>query len=581
MNRALQELLDRLEATQKPGGKGWKARCPLHDDDHPSLEIDLADDDGKPLIICRVCGAIGNEIVSWAGTTWAEVLAEDCPPKPLPKSRIVAKYDYLDEAGVLRYQTCRVEPGRNGRRKDFFQRRPAGGNEWVNNLEGVERLLYRLPELVTAAPAEPVWIPEGEGKVEALRQLDLVATCNVGGGGKGKWLPVYTNVLRGRKVVILPDNDDPGREHAREVAKALEGMAASVKVLELPGLPAKGDVIDWLAAGGTLEQLLQLEAAVKSGEFPEPIPASLLKGSGPSGDWLWHGIIARGSITLFSALWKSGKTTLMAHLLKSCELGGPFCGLEVTPCRVLYVTEESEPRWADRRDRLGLADHVHFEIRPFAARPKLDGWLRFLDFTARKIKQNRYDLVVLDTMANLWPVKDENDASQVQAALMPIHQCLGRAAGLLVHHNRKGDGTEATASRGSGALTGWVDTIIELRRYLPTNRKDRRRVLTGYSREAEIPEELVIELTAAGYITHGDRADAWKGDLKTALLRMLPCDGNGWTFEQIKENWREDEVPTKQRVVDALDLLGEEGHVLKTGEGVKGDPFRYRATPPA
>jgi hypothetical protein len=66
--------------------------------------------------------------------------------------------------------------------------------------------------------------------------------------------------LRGAKVVILPDNDEPGRKHAQQAAKSLHGKAASVKVLELPGLPEKGDISDWLAAGGTREELLELAA---------------------------------------------------------------------------------------------------------------------------------------------------------------------------------------------------------------------------------------------------------------------------------------------------------------------------------
>jgi len=59
-------------------------------------------------------------------------------------------------------------------------------------------------------------------------------------------------------VAILPDNDEPGRKHARDVALSLRGIATQVKVVDLPGLPKKGDVSDWLAAGHGPEELLRL-----------------------------------------------------------------------------------------------------------------------------------------------------------------------------------------------------------------------------------------------------------------------------------------------------------------------------------
>jgi hypothetical protein len=46
--------------------------------------------------------------------------------------------------------------------------------------------------------------------------------------------------------VIIPDNDEPGHKHAEQVRESLTGIARSVTVLELPGLPEKGDVSDWL-----------------------------------------------------------------------------------------------------------------------------------------------------------------------------------------------------------------------------------------------------------------------------------------------------------------------------------------------
>jgi putative DNA primase/helicase len=109
-----------------------------------------------------------------------------------------------------------------------------------------------------------VYICEGEEDVNRLRDLGLASTTN--SGGAGKWADEFSEHLRGRNVVILPDHDEPGRRHAQQVAQSLQGKAASVKVLELSGLPDKGDVSDWVDAGGTAEELVSFAQQVPKWE---------------------------------------------------------------------------------------------------------------------------------------------------------------------------------------------------------------------------------------------------------------------------------------------------------------------------
>lgn len=174
------------------------------------------------------------------------------PPKNerAPKPRITETYDYTDEETKLLYQVCRTEP------KGFFQRRPNGRNRWINNVDGVRRIPYRLPELLESNREALVFIVEGEKDVDCLRSRGLIATANA--GGAGKWLNIYNEYLRDRHVVIMPDNDPTGYQHAEHISRSLHNIAASVKVVLLPNLPEKGDVSDWLNAGGTLEQLREL-----------------------------------------------------------------------------------------------------------------------------------------------------------------------------------------------------------------------------------------------------------------------------------------------------------------------------------
>ena len=160
--------------------------------------------------------------------------------------RIVTTYDYVDAHGVLVHQTVRMTP------KAFRQRRsdPAHPGAWIWNLEGVEPVLYRLPQVIEANQrGEPIYVVEGEKDAEALHALGLTATCNA--MGAGKWRRSYSEVLRGASVVVLPDNDPPGHLHAREICAALAGIAARCKIVPLHTDTLHSDVSDWLHAGGT------------------------------------------------------------------------------------------------------------------------------------------------------------------------------------------------------------------------------------------------------------------------------------------------------------------------------------------
>ena len=224
---------------------------------------------GGPLDLLRIKGGLANgEAIDW--------LRNEIGIEPEPaKSRIAATYDYRDETGALLYQAVRLDP------KNFRQRRPDGNGGWVWKLGNVRRLPYRLPDLIAAPARQPIYIPEGEKDVEKLRSMGLVATCN--SEGAGKWKPTFATFFHGRDVVILPDNDDSGRKHAHSVAANLVPVAQSVRVVELPGLPPKGDVSDWLTAGGTLDQL---EALVAAAPLVDTEPAQPASHAAAKGDWL-------------------------------------------------------------------------------------------------------------------------------------------------------------------------------------------------------------------------------------------------------------------------------------------------------
>lgn len=276
--------------------------------------------------------------------------------------RVVASFDYRGLDGAIVFRVERVEPGRNGRRKDFRASHPAGPGKWATGLNGRQPLPYRLPELAAADPESPVFIVEGERKVDALAALGLVATCNP--FGAGKWPHDFACHLEGRHVIILPDNDAPGGAHADDVARKLEGRAASVSRLELPGLPDKGDVIDWIAAGGTAVDLIELcqgaTAAKPPPALPIICPADWEGCDPPAREWLIEGWLARGSAAFLTGDGGVGKS-LFTQQLATCLATGVDClGLPVAQSVALYVTCEDDIHELHRRQaainaRLGLS----------------------------------------------------------------------------------------------------------------------------------------------------------------------------------------------------------------------------------
>ena len=169
--------------------------------------------------------------------------------------QIVATYPYHDATGKVMFEVVRYDP------KDFSQRKPDGTapGGWTWNTKGVEKVLFRLPQILAAIDrGKTIFVTEGEKDALAMAEQGYPATCNP--GGAGKWLENYTETLRGANVVIIADRDKAGRDHAQIVAGKLEGLAKSVRVIELPDTHGKTvkDAADFFNADGEPEIILEL-----------------------------------------------------------------------------------------------------------------------------------------------------------------------------------------------------------------------------------------------------------------------------------------------------------------------------------
>jgi len=215
----VQHVLDRLQGVH-PSGKQWKAPCPAHADKNPSLAI--AAGDKKVLLKC-FAGCTEESICSALGINPADLfyVPNGAWHKAVP--RIVATYDYANENGVTLYRKIRYEP------KRFSFQRPDGKGGWIGNLESVDRVLYQLPKVLAN---DNVLVVEGEKDAETALKLGACATT--GGSTTDAWLPQFTDVLRGKNVVVIADADAPGRDKARKIAAALYGAATSVRLGEMP-----------------------------------------------------------------------------------------------------------------------------------------------------------------------------------------------------------------------------------------------------------------------------------------------------------------------------------------------------------
>ena len=252
------EVVIRLNGVRSTSTGNVIALCPVHEADGrehtPSLSVSTGTS-GKVLLNCFAKCTFEElrDALERLGLPLG-ILSGNAPPLPRPApmaratvpapdpslpKRIIGKvYPYRDETGTLVHETVRYVP------KGFGQRRPDGRGGRIYNLNGIRTVVYGLPELLASPADAPILLVEGEKDADSVASLGLVATTVP--MGAGRWQPHYGAWFAGRNVCIVPDNDAPGRKGAGHWATCLAGIASSVTVVALPGLPEHGDVSDWI-----------------------------------------------------------------------------------------------------------------------------------------------------------------------------------------------------------------------------------------------------------------------------------------------------------------------------------------------
>ncbi len=402
-------------------------------------------------------------------------------------STIAETYDYCDASGKLIFQAVRMEP------KGFRQRRPDGNGGWVWSVKGCEVLPYRLPELLQSSGT--VFVVEGEKDAHSIESIGLVATCNA--SGSGKWKPGHAKHLAGRDVVILPDHDDAGRRHAEQVAVSLPSIAKTIKVIELPGLPDKGDVSDWLDSFGDaaepetmaakLQQIVDSakdwEAAHTTDDAPqrETIPKftlAELRAKFPRlNPPVVDGLFRRGESINLIASPKVGKSWLAYNLALSIISGRDWLDrFATTRGKVLLIDNELHPSTlAHRIPKVAKAKSLFpddyendLDILPLRGNLKSIGDLELL---LADVEPGEYQTIILDAKYRFATAGESENDNASQAIFYNIIDRIAeraQAAIVMVHHSSKGEqsGKRITdVGSGGGAQSRAADCHIVMREH--------------------------------------------------------------------------------------------------------------------
>jgi len=316
-----------------------------------------------------------------------------------------------------------------------------------------------------------------------------------------------------------------------------------------------------------------------SPDFREQWLDDLRTAEGAGLSWLWHGYLAPGNITLLTSQWKSGKTTLVSVLLSRLKSSGTLCGLPLQAGKAAVVSEEDAGIWLQRSRKLDFGRHVCWFCRPFRGQPTVRGWLALIDCLSDLRRQHGIDLVVIDPLASFLPGRNENNASVMMSTLLPLQRLAAEGVSvLLLHHPRKKEAAEGQLARGSGALSGFVDILMEMHVYTRGEPADRRRRLQAFSRHADTPRHIVLELNAAGtdYLGRGDYDERSFGDSWQSLERIFAHARRKLTRRDLLDEWPDDSPkPTEMTLGRWLAHALEQAQIKRDGAGTKTKPYRY------
>lgn len=506
--------------------------CPWHPDSDPSLEITRdklfcyggCSTDGKPkkrdaIDLMMLVGGLSNFAATLKLARDLNVPIEATTAGHGPKTRYALEnasvvYDYHDLTGEIPFKVGRFPKPNSG--KDFRPFTPNDRGQWTQGMKRVPRILYRLPELNEADPDLPVIFVEGEKDVDSVRELGFVATTSPGGsnGWNASVKDGAHEALKGRDVWLVGDHDQAGEQYVKGVAKTLDGVARSIRILTLPDLPEKGDISDFIETHGpdkTKEEVLSLARRTvplrpANPRIEEMDTNELIETAIPPPNWIIKDILSEG-LTMLSAKPKAGKSWMVHNLGLAIVNEIPALGHFpiVTSGKTLNICLEDTLGSAKERMEMIIPSNNRYGHRIACGWPSYDaGGLDELQ--KRLLNDPKIRLISIDTYAKFRGRKGQNDDSYAGelADLNELYQIATYfKVGILIVHHLKKSTTEDPLDQilGSTALAATCDSHLILVR--KNDRQDMTAVLHAVGRRVH-DTQFALSFEAGRWTYQGD-----------------------------------------------------------------------------
>lgn len=471
LNEFLEILKSRTGKEPKRTSDGYITCCPAHDDRNPSFSTSEAED-GRILVKC-FAGCTDEAICASLNLKVSDLF--DKSHEAFQKTNRTV-YSYSDEQGRELYRKIRIEPGSNGKAKDFYCERNEEG-QVVRNLKGCRKVLYRLPEILRAISQEkPIFLVEGEKDANKLYELGLAATTTL---ESLKWQDENTEILKDADVVIFYDMDKTGLERRELLCKHLQGKVKRLRVVDLPGLQYQEshgqDISDWLASSNTISTLKEIllntpdyKPEGKKDRLRVVTLDEFLLMELPKQEMILSPFLPSQGLCLLYAKRGVGKTHVAIGIAYAVAVGGRFLKWRAPkPRKVLYIDGEMPAAaMQERLKRIALSEDL---------KPPAPDYLRLItpdlqdgpmpDLSTREGRAilmelvGDSELIIIDNLSSLFRSGIENEAESWQPVQdWALEMRRNGKTIIFVHHAAKGG-----QQRGTSKKEDTLDTVIVLK----------------------------------------------------------------------------------------------------------------------
>ena len=524
-------VLSKLEGVRR-SGSGWIARCPAHDDRHPSLHI-TADDDRRALLHCHA-GCSIDAVTNAIGITSADLFEESQATRiPADRGRH-PRADGRSELFVVRAITGEPlavherRPSLNGKR---FKWRQPDGTPGLNGASTTELPLYGSEHVSGWDQRQPVLVTEGEKAAQALLDAGFRAVGTVTGASACPTATVMES-LRGYDVILWPDADDVGCRHMRTLAATLQGIAATLRIINWAHAPEHGDAADLLDDGEASDvEVLISSATPMAASGPVLVRLDTVEREALAP--IWEGRLYRGKLHLVDGDPGLGKSTAMLDIAARISTGSlmPDSSPGITASGVVILGAED-----------GLADIIRPRLEAAGANlsrvvaltaiqdasgdmrmPALPGDVANVEEAVRKVQAALLIvdpfMAFLDSTVNSWRDQD------VRRALAPLAGLAERTgcAMVLIRHLNKSAGTSALY-RGGGSIG--IIGAARLALLVATDPDDEGRRILAMVKNNLAPARPSLAFRLVGVETLGAARVEWLGEseLGASDLVATPSD---------------------------------------------------------